>query len=164
MRTIKRIFVHCTAGPQTQTVAEIQKYWKTVNKWTSPGYHYIVKPDGEILRESGNTEELTLEEAQKRLDSYQKKLNELAEKEPDSQKLSIYNTYIKNLQSYIFNYYILHPELMKQFSETTQNEIQKAMEDLKKDVEEEEKETVMDPISDEMDEYTEFEEIKDGEE
>ena len=120
--------------------------------------------DGEILRESGNTEELTLEEAQKRLDSYQKKLNELAEKEPDSQKLSIYNTYIKNLQSYIFNYYILHPELMKQFSETTQNEIQKAMEDLKKDVEEEEKETVMDPISDEMDEYTEFEEIKDGEE
>ena len=26
--------------------------------------------DGEILRESGNTEELSLEEAQKRLDSY----------------------------------------------------------------------------------------------
>lgn len=49
MREIKRIFVHCTAGPQTQTVAEIQKYWKTVNKWTSPGYHYIVKPDGEIV-------------------------------------------------------------------------------------------------------------------
>ena len=49
MRTIKRIFVHCTAGPQTQTVAEIQKYWKTVNKWTSPGYHYIIKPDGEIV-------------------------------------------------------------------------------------------------------------------
>ena len=49
MRTIKRIFVHCTAGPQTQTVAEIQKYWKTHNKWTSPGYHYIVKPDGEIV-------------------------------------------------------------------------------------------------------------------
>ena len=49
MRQIKRIFVHCTAGPQTQTVAEIQKYWKTHNKWTSPGYHYIVKPDGEIV-------------------------------------------------------------------------------------------------------------------
>lgn len=49
MREIKRIFVHCTAGPQTQTVAEIQKYWKTVNKWTSPGYHYIIKPDGEIV-------------------------------------------------------------------------------------------------------------------
>ena len=113
--------------------------------------------DGEILRESGNTEELSLEEAQKRLDSYQKKLNELAEKEPNSQKLSVYNTYIKNLQSYIFNYYLLHPELMQQFSKTTQDESQKAMEDLKKDVEAEEKETV-------MDEYTEFEEIKDGEE
>lgn len=49
MRQIKRIFVHCTAGPQTQTVTEIQKYWKTVNKWTSPGYHYIIKPDGEIV-------------------------------------------------------------------------------------------------------------------
>ena len=49
MRTIKRIFVHCTAGPQTQTVAQIQKYWKTVNKWTNPGYHYIIKPDGEIV-------------------------------------------------------------------------------------------------------------------
>ena len=106
--------------------------------------------DGEILRESGNTEELTLEEAQKRLDSYQKKLNELAEKEPNSQKLSVYNTYIKNLQSYIFNYYLLHPELMKWANKTTQDEIQNAIEDLKKDVED--------------DEYTEFEEIKDGEE
>ena len=118
--------------------------------------------DGEILRESGNTEELTLEEAQKRLESYQKKLNELAEKEPNSQKLSVYNTYIKNLQSYIFNYYLLHPELMKWANKTTQDEIQKAMDDLKKDVEEEEKETVMESISNEMDEYVEpIEEIAD---
>lgn len=50
MRQIKRIFVHCTAGPQTQTVAEIQRYWKNVNKWKSPGYHYIIKPDGEIVQ------------------------------------------------------------------------------------------------------------------
>ena len=49
MRNIKRIFVHCTAGPQTQTVAEIQKYWKNVKKWKTPGYHYIIKPDGEIV-------------------------------------------------------------------------------------------------------------------
>ena len=118
--------------------------------------------DGEILRESGNTEELTLEEAQNRLESYQKKINELAEKEPNSQKLSVYNTYIKNLQSYIFNYYLLHPELMKWMNKTTQDEIQKAMEDLKKDVEEEEKETVMESISNEMDEYVEpIEEIAD---
>ena len=43
---------------------------------------------------------------------------------------------------------------MKWANKTTQDEIQQAMEDLKKDVEAEEKETV-------MDEYTEFEEIKD---
>ena len=49
MRKIKRIFVHCTAGPQTQTVEQIQRYWKTVNKWKDPGYHYIIKPDGEIV-------------------------------------------------------------------------------------------------------------------
>lgn len=49
MRNIKRIFVHCTAGPQTQTIAEIQKYWKNVKKWNKPGYHYIIKPDGEIV-------------------------------------------------------------------------------------------------------------------
>lgn len=49
MRNIKRIFVHCTAGPQTQTIAEIQKYWKNVKKWDRPGYHYIIKPDGEIV-------------------------------------------------------------------------------------------------------------------
>lgn len=118
--------------------------------------------DGEILRESGNTEELTLEEAQKRLDSYQKKLNELAEKEPNSPKLSVYNTYIKNLQSYIFNYYIMHPELMKWMNKTTQDEIQQAMEDLKKDVEVEKEDTIMESISNEMDEYVEpIEEIAD---
>lgn len=49
MRQIKRIFVHCTAGPQTQTVEQIKKYWKNVNKWDNPGYHYIIKPDGEIV-------------------------------------------------------------------------------------------------------------------
>lgn len=49
MRRIERIFVHCTAGPQTQTVETIKKYWKTVKKWNNPGYHYIIKPDGEIV-------------------------------------------------------------------------------------------------------------------
>lgn len=49
MRTIKRIFVHCTAGPQNQSVEAIKKYWKTHNKWTNPGYHYIIKADGEIV-------------------------------------------------------------------------------------------------------------------
>lgn len=110
--------------------------------------------DGELLRSSEDTSELTIEEAQKRIESYQKKLNELAEKDPKDPKLSIYNTYIKNLQTYVFNQYLLHPELMPHMTNTTQDEIQKAMEDLKADVEAEEKDTV-------MDEYVDFEEVKD---
>jgi len=120
--------------------------------------------DGELLRSSEDTSELTIEEAQKRIESYQKKLNELAEKDPKDHKLSIYNTYIKNLQTYVFNQYLLHPELMPHMTNTTQDEIQKAMEDLKADVEaEESKETIMEPVSDETDEYVDFEEVKNDE-
>ena len=50
MRKIERIFVHCTAGPQNQTVETIKNYWKTVNKWKNPGYHYIIKADGELVQ------------------------------------------------------------------------------------------------------------------
>ena len=111
--------------------------------------------DGELLRSIDDTSNLTIDEAQKRIEQYQKKLNELSEKEPNNPKLSIYNTYIKNLQSYIFNQYILHPELMPKVEQTTQEQIQKAMEDLKAEVEAEEaKET-------KMDEYVDFEEVKD---
>ncbi len=109
--------------------------------------------DGELLRSAGDTSDLTIDEAQKRIEQYQKKLNELSEKEPNNPKLSIYNTYIKNLQSYIFNQYILHPELMPKVEHTTQEQIQKAMEDLKADVEAEET----------NDEYVDFEEVKDEE-
>ena len=107
--------------------------------------------DGELLRSAGDTSDLTIDEAQKRIEQYQKKLNELSEKEPNNPKLSIYNTYIKNLQSYIFNQYILHPELMPRVEQTTQEQIQKAMEDLKAEVEAEEA----------NDEYVDFEEVKD---
>lgn len=118
--------------------------------------------DGELLRSIDDTSDLTIDEAQKRIEKYQKKLNELSEKEPNNPKLSIYNTYIKNLQSYIFNQYILHPELMPRVEQTTQEQIQKAMEDLKAEVEAEEaKETKMEPVSDETDEYVDFEEVKD---
>ena len=48
MRTIKYIVVHCTATPQNSKVEAIQRYWKDVLKWKSPGYHYIVHPDGAI--------------------------------------------------------------------------------------------------------------------
>lgn len=47
MRKIKRIFVHCTAGSQRQTLAGLQAEFKA-RGWSAPGYHYVVMPDGSI--------------------------------------------------------------------------------------------------------------------
>lgn len=49
MRTIKYIAVHCTATAQTATVENIQKYWREHLGWKMPGYHFIIKPNGEII-------------------------------------------------------------------------------------------------------------------
>lgn len=46
MREIKYIVLHCTATVQTASVDAIQRYWKETMKWKSPGYHYIINPDG----------------------------------------------------------------------------------------------------------------------
>lgn len=48
MRTIKRIILHCTASPQTQTVQEILNYWKYHNGWNDPGYHFLIEADGTV--------------------------------------------------------------------------------------------------------------------
>ena len=50
MREIKFLAVHCTATPQTATVSSIHNYWKNVLKWKMPGYHFIIKPDGEVVQ------------------------------------------------------------------------------------------------------------------
>lgn len=47
MRTIKRIFVHCTAGSQKQTVADLQAEFKRKG-WKNPGYHYVIQADGTV--------------------------------------------------------------------------------------------------------------------
>jgi N-acetylmuramoyl-L-alanine amidase len=49
MRNIQYLAVHCTATPQTTAIASIQNYWKTNLGWKNPGYHFIVKPDGEVV-------------------------------------------------------------------------------------------------------------------
>lgn len=49
-RQINYIAVHCTATPQTTSIDSIRNYWKTNLKWKMPGYHFIVKPDGEIVQ------------------------------------------------------------------------------------------------------------------
>ena len=50
MRTIKYIVVDCSATRQNATVESIQKYWRDTLKWKNPGYHYIIKPSGEIIQ------------------------------------------------------------------------------------------------------------------
>lgn len=49
MRTIKYIAVHCTAGSQRQTLADLETEFRRKG-WKNPGYHYVVKPDGDIVQ------------------------------------------------------------------------------------------------------------------
>jgi N-acetylmuramoyl-L-alanine amidase len=49
MRNINFLAVHCTATAQTTSVSSIQNYWKNNLGWKNPGYHYIIKPDGEVV-------------------------------------------------------------------------------------------------------------------
>jgi len=48
MRNITHIVVHCTATPQTTTVASIQRYWRENLKWKSPGYHFLIEANGTV--------------------------------------------------------------------------------------------------------------------
>ena len=50
MRKINFIVVHCTATQPTATVDAIKRYWKKVRGWgDTPGYHYLILRNGEIL-------------------------------------------------------------------------------------------------------------------
>ncbi|MRM97665.1 N-acetylmuramoyl-L-alanine amidase [Riemerella anatipestifer] len=50
MRTIKYIVLHCTATSQTTTIESIKRFWREKLGWKNVGYHYIIKPDGEIVQ------------------------------------------------------------------------------------------------------------------
>ena len=52
MRSIKRIFVHCTAGSQRQKIADLQAEFKRKG-WKHPGYHYVIQADGTITQMLG---------------------------------------------------------------------------------------------------------------
>lgn len=49
MRNIKYIVVHCTGTPINTSIRSIKNYWKNKLKWKEPGYHYIIKSNGEII-------------------------------------------------------------------------------------------------------------------
>lgn len=50
MREIKYIVLHCTDTLPNAEVSAIQNYWKNHLKWKNPGYHYIIKANGEIVK------------------------------------------------------------------------------------------------------------------
>ena len=41
--------MHCTATSQKTSISAIQSYWKNNLGWKMPGYHFIIKPDGEAV-------------------------------------------------------------------------------------------------------------------
>lgn len=47
MREITRIFVHCTAGSQKQTVDDLKAEFRRKG-WQNPGYHYVVDAKGGV--------------------------------------------------------------------------------------------------------------------
>lgn len=50
MRNIKFIAIHCSATPQTASINSMLRYWKEQLHWNGPGYHYIIKPCGEVVQ------------------------------------------------------------------------------------------------------------------
>ena len=49
MRAIEFLAVHCTATAQSAKIENIQNYWREHLGWKMPGYHFIIKPDGEVV-------------------------------------------------------------------------------------------------------------------
>ena len=49
MREINYLVVHCTTTQPDAKIENIQNYWRKNLGWKSPGYHYIIKADGEIV-------------------------------------------------------------------------------------------------------------------
>ena len=53
-RVIDAIVIHCTAGSQRQTPAQVVDYHTRSEAagglgWSAPGYHYIIAPDGSVV-------------------------------------------------------------------------------------------------------------------
>jgi N-acetylmuramoyl-L-alanine amidase len=50
MRDIKYIVVHCTATQPDTKIESIQRFWQEQLGWKNPGYHYIIKRNGDVVR------------------------------------------------------------------------------------------------------------------
>lgn len=117
--------------------------------------------DGNLIRSIDDTHKWTVEECQNKIEEYRKKILEIGEKDPKS---VVYATYMRNLAQYIMTLYAtmtadeLNVEIEKAKKQaSTDEQVKEAIEQLKQDVETEEKPTV-------MDEYVPFEEINNNDE
>lgn len=113
--------------------------------------------DGEMIRNAGDNHHFTVDEIKNLIDKYNKKIEECK----DEEKRKMYETYVRNLTSSLINEYKQMPveklmEAIKTASTKDENldeKVKQAIEELKNDIEEEPKETV-------MDEYVDFIEEK----
>ena len=112
--------------------------------------------DGNLIRSINDTHKWTVKECQDKIEEYRKKILEVGEKNPKS---IVYATYMRNLSQYIMMLYAnmtaeeLNAEIEANKAKiATEEKVKEAIEELKKEVEAEEKPTV-------MDEYVQFEEI-----
>ena len=118
--------------------------------------------DGEIIRKIDDNHQWTVEEVKNKIEYYRNKLKDLAE---DDKKAVIYATYMRNLSNYLLVLYSkmtpdqLNAEINAAKALTTNEQVKKAMEELQDSLNEEEKE----PKETVMDEYVDFEEVKNTE-
>lgn len=49
-RTINHIVVHCTATQPETKVSGLLNYWQQHLGWKNPGYHYVIKRNGDVVR------------------------------------------------------------------------------------------------------------------
>lgn len=49
MRKVDTIVIHSSAGSQKASAADIVNYHLKNLKWSRPGYHFIVEPDGKVV-------------------------------------------------------------------------------------------------------------------
>lgn len=123
-------------------------------------YTNIYDIDGELIRAAGDTHEMTLEEAQERARNYQDKLKKLQEQDPTDKRISIYNTYLTNLNSYIWaKYQSMTPEQLREIFKpapdyTQSEEVQNVMKQLKEELENEEQRDPEQSMEDEAPERT----------
>ena len=96
--------------------------------------------DGELIRAFDDTHKWSVKEAQEKIEYYRKKIEEVGE---DSDKVAVYATYIRNLTKYVWELYAkMTPEQFNaelenaKKQENLQEQIQNAMEELKREVEE----------------------------